>query len=165
MTAATSPEAPTYKIVIVSGQEFHVPAAAADNDIRQTLVAQGFADVASAEIKRTKRDGVEVMEFVKKAGTKGLTGPALAQLLRRTRVAGDERGMPAVGNAAKDALRRLAAGHYTIGEALHDQGLGELLELLGEQETTETIQTTEEVRLCDTLDRLPAVADAAPCAW
>jgi hypothetical protein len=160
-----APAAPAHKIVIVAGQEFTVPATAADNDIRQTLVAQGFADVASAEIKRSKRDGVEVMEFVKKAGTKGLTGPDLAALLRRTPPAAGDDTLPGVTGTARDALRRLTAGRYTIGEALHDPAFGELLQLLEETDEASPITTTEEVKLCDTLDRLPAVAAAAPCAW
>lgn len=165
MTAETSP-APAHKIVIVAGQEFTVPAAASDGDIRQTLVAQGFADVASAEIKKSSRDGVPVIEFVKKAGTKGLSGPALAELLRRTPVAGDARGLPDVAGAARDALRRLAGGRYTIGEALDEPALGELLQMLADEaEADEGHLITQENTLCDTLDQLPAAAAAVPCAW
>ena len=79
----TTPEAT--KIVIVSGQEFSVPAATDNEAIRQQLSGMGFADVAAATIQKGKRqiDGqeVETIEFVKKAGTKGMDGAGLAQLL------------------------------------------------------------------------------------
>jgi hypothetical protein len=62
------------KIVIVSGQEFRVPADADHEAIRNQLTAS-FPDVGTATIQKGTRtiDGIryETIEFVKKAGTKG----------------------------------------------------------------------------------------------
>jgi len=64
----------TEKIVIVSGQEFRVPADT-DNEAIRNQLKSNFPDVANATVQKGKReiDGVEydTIEFVKKAGTKG----------------------------------------------------------------------------------------------
>lgn len=63
------------KIIIVSGQEFSVPAETDNEAVREQLKQMGFTDVATATLTKGKRliDGVEIetVEFVKKAGTKG----------------------------------------------------------------------------------------------
>lgn len=68
MTTATD------KIIIVSGQEFRVPADT-DNEAIRTQLKANFPDVGNATIQTGKReiDGItyETIEFVKKAGTKG----------------------------------------------------------------------------------------------
>jgi len=68
MTTATD------KIIIVSGQEFRVPATT-DNEAIRTHLKPNFPDVGNATIQTGTRtiDGVayETIEFVKKAGTKG----------------------------------------------------------------------------------------------
>ncbi len=68
MTTATD------KIIIVSGQEFRVPADTDNEAIRNQLRAN-FPDVGNATIQTGTKsiDGVEyqTVEFVKKAGTKG----------------------------------------------------------------------------------------------
>jgi hypothetical protein len=64
---------PTTKIVIVAGQEFAVPVETDNEAIREQLKHMGFADVANATVQTGKKDdGTPTIEFVKKAGTKGL---------------------------------------------------------------------------------------------
>lgn len=104
------------KIVIVAGTEFQVPAATDDEAIRQQLLTMGFADVAGATISRGTRaiDGADVptIEFVKKAGTKGLTPPALAELLASVPRA----PLPDTGPAT--LLGRLTSGRLTFRDLI-----------------------------------------------
>jgi hypothetical protein len=110
------------KIVIVAGQEFSVPASTDNEAIRTHLASQGFADVASATIQTGKRkvgeQEVPTVEFVKKAGTKGMEGSELAGLIARVPAA-DPPKDPITGPTWEQALllRQLVTGELTIGQA------------------------------------------------
>lgn len=153
------------KIVIVAGQEFSVPAETDNEAVRQQLAGMGFADVAAATIQKGKKaiDGVEyeTVEFVKKAGTKGLDGAELAALL-----AGVPRAAPPaqakLGRDERVLVQRLAAGTLTIGEALAHRAV--LLEALERSVRPGRLQSEGEA-LCAPCDVLPAVAAPAPSAW
>jgi hypothetical protein len=155
MTTGTAPT----KIVIVAGQEFSVPADTDNEAIRQQLLAQGFADVASATIQTGKKTvgGAEypTVEFVKKAGTKGMDGAELAALLGC---------IPASGHGARrpDLLMRLISGQLTVAEALAD-GAGPIQEALERDEDEVREIHSKGAQLCTAIDELPAVA--APCTW
>lgn len=153
------------KYVIVAGQEFSVPAATDNEAIRETLKTN-FPDVATAEIKIGKRtvgdQEVETVEFVKRAGTKGLTGTDLAQLLRTVPTA----ALPTQPRPPRLTARvkALVSGTLTFAAALDDvDGLIADLELSQAQERR---TSNEGNMLCRTIDELPAVAaPRAPLGW
>jgi hypothetical protein len=144
------------KIVIVAGNQFSVPLATATEAVRQQLLGMGFADVASAEAKEGKSaDGTPTLEFIKKAGTKGLDGAELAALLRQVPP------VP-VNRASLDAVTiaaRLLDEALTWGEALEQDAAGALDIVAGSNEGC----ATEGGRLCARL-ALPAAA-APVAAW
>lgn len=148
------------KIVIVAGQEFSVPAETDNEQIRQQLVSMGFTDAAGATIQKGTREGVETIEFVKKAGTKGADGAALAQLLARVPAAPIATSGPT--RSALALLRRLEAGALTIGEALANEAV--LMAALADQ-INRSPANTEGAKLCARVDTLPAVPCAAPSSW
>jgi len=121
----TTPQETT-KIVIVSGQEFSVPSETDNEAIRTQLAGMGFTDVASATISKGKRtiEGVEheTVEFVKKAGTKGLDGAELAELLGSVPRASLDRMSGGLSRAQRLLLDRLVTNQLTIDEALADDG-------------------------------------------
>jgi hypothetical protein len=153
------------KIVIVAGQEFSVPAETDNEAIRSQLTTMGFADVASATVQKGRRkvgdEEVETVEFVKKAGTKGVSGAELAGLLAQTppkapptRTPGKLRG--------RQLLQQLAAEALTIGDALGDvEVIQEALQQV--QHSGRVISEGEE--LCAACEPLPAVAVPAPSGW
>jgi hypothetical protein len=153
----------TTKIVIVSGQEFSVPTETDNEAIRQQLASMGFADVASATIQTGKRtiDGqtVETIEFVKKAGTKGMDGVELAQLLCHVPPAAP----PSRRSAGDELLTRLINGQLTIAEALFDNG--DLIDNALVASREKQPHQSQGAQLCATSDRLPAVPAIADCAW
>lgn len=177
---ATTKKADT-KIVIVSGQEFSVPSDTETETIRQQLVSMGFADVASATPQKGKKTVDEVeyetIEFVKKAGTKGLDGRAFAALLAQV----PKLPVTPDGQLTTDEARllgRLATEYMTYGEALNSP----LADVLGaiacfpedeeyaddddEDEGCGGYQRLSEgVKLCTLIDRLPAVAVPSAPAW
>lgn len=162
----TTPQAT--KIVIVSGQEFSVPASTDNEAIRTQLSGMGFSDVAGATIQMGKRtvDGQEVqtIEFVKKAGTKGLDGAGLATLLATiapTTLPRPTAYGPDAGQS--QLLMQLWDGELTITDAMdHVAELTKALDACYEQPPE---KSTKGVALCHTLDQLVAVACAAPVAW
>jgi hypothetical protein len=154
----------TTKIVIVAGQEFSVPAETDNDQIRQHLAANGYPDVANADIKLGKRtiDGVEhqTVEFAKKAGTKGSSEGGeldLAALLAQIR---------AVRNPFFEifntpvAVRHLLLGRLTIEQAMA-LDLPRLCSVSTDGFDDYDIQRKGEL-LCDNLESLPAVPAAAP---
>lgn len=162
MTTPTATTATT-KIIIVAGQEFQVDLSADNEAIRAQLTSQGFADVAAATIQKgtTERDGTvyETVEFVKKAGTKGLGGAELAALLTKV----PQAKLPVrvlYGNAL---LTRLVNNQLTIAEALAAEDALDTA-LLACHESYSP-RNSKGAQLCEPCDRLPAVAAAAPCAW
>lgn len=155
----------TSKIVIVSGQEFSVPAETDNEAIREHLKANGFPDVAAATIQTGTRtvEGVETqtIEFVKRAGTKGLAGAELAELLAS--VPAERLTVEREPRSLAELLRKLEAGQLTVGRALADlPTLRHALELC---ESRSFASTQEGAQLCSRVDRLPAVACATPSAW
>jgi hypothetical protein len=156
------------KIVIVSGQEYAVPADTDNEQIRTQLTGMGFADVASAAIQKGKRtvegQEVETIEFVKKAGTKGLDGRELAQLLGSVPAA----TLPTIrryGPTAPQAalLSDLADGMLTFEQAI---GLGTELEQSLDACCEQPPSPSQKgVTLCRTLDQLIAVPCVAPVDW
>ena len=158
---------PTTKIVIVAGQEFSVPAETDNEAIRTQLTGMGFADVASATIQTGKKtvDGTEypTVEFIKKAGTKGLSGSDLAALLRQVPQALPP-AQTQISRSGRELLQQLVGESLTYAEAL-----GEQQPLLNEAfravRRAEGQISTEGEQLCASLDGLPAVAALAPCAW
>lgn len=165
-TPMTTPEAT--KIVIVNGQEFSVPAATDNEAIRQQLAGMGFSDVAAATIQKGTRqvDGqdVETIEFVKKAGTKGLDGPALADLLGSLTPS----ALPAArhyGPTAAQAalLLQLTEGELTFADALDQEAaIADAIQACYEEPSR---QDKKGAALCYLLDQLVAVPCAAPVAW
>lgn len=153
----------TTKIVIVSGQEFSVPADTDNEAIRTQLSGMGFADVAAATIQKGKRtvDGqdVETIEFVKKAGTKGMEGADLVQLLARVPPAAPPRRR----SAGDELLTRLINGQLTIAEALADNGdmIDNVLVACREYAPRQS----QGALLCAKSDRIPAVPAAAASVW
>jgi hypothetical protein len=153
------------KIVIVAGQEFSVPAETDNEAIRSQLAGMGFADVASATIQKGKRkvgdEELETIEFVKKAGTKGLSGAELAALL----VTVPPKGAPTFERArieGQQLVQRLAAATLTIGDALaHQEPLQEALQQVEHHGRVRT----EGEALCAACEHLPAVAVPAPFGW
>jgi len=148
------------KIVIVSGQEFQVPAQTETAAIRQHL-ANTFPDVATADVKTGKKtiDGqeYETLEFVKKAGTKGvLDAPDLAALLAR--VPADVRALPkrSVGVAA------VVDGSRTFAELLRDDRLTAQIDAASRANQSPNARGAN--LLCHACTTLHAVPSAVP-AW
>lgn len=156
----TTETKPTTKIVIVSGQEFSVPAESTVDELRAHLASM-FPDVASATVQKgtKKLDGVtyETIEFVKKAGTKGASLSAqLAALLDEPlpiRIGGAE-------SATAARLAQLRGGQLTIDEALNER-LTAALKALPRQDG----KTKNGGTLCSLLDALSPVAGATPSDW
>lgn len=152
-----STPAPAQKVVIAAGQRFSVPSDTDNETVRQQLIGMGFADVANAEVKKGKDpDGTETIEFVKKAGTKGLTGADLLGRLHH---------IPAQTIAASRLepariVARLLGEQFTFEEAVADD-----LALNALREITAIPTETRGAPLCQRLDALPAVASADPRAW
>jgi hypothetical protein len=158
--------APT-KIVIVSGQEFSVPSDTDNEAIREHLKGSGFPDVAAATIQTGTRtiDGalVQTIEFVKKAGTKGLSGAELAQLLSAVAPSAIERTPHGLDRAGAALIRHLIDGQLTIGQALANEDI--LMAALLKCESRSYEISNEGARLCERIDRVSAVPCAVPCAW
>lgn len=153
------------KIVIVAGQEFSVPADTDNEAIRESLKGGGFPDVAAATIQTGKKtiDGVEytTVEFVKKAGTKGLGGAELAQLLAAVPPSPFE-ATPGITRAQALLIRRLRAGLLTVGEAVaENEAIDQVLVLAQRNEPG----ASEGEQLCARADRAPAAACATPFGW
>ena len=155
------------KIVIVSGQEFSVPADTDNEAIREHLKANGFPDVAAAQVQTGKRtvDGVEVqtIEFIKKAGTKGLSGAELAELLSTVPAERMEDTTHGLSKSGAALLQQMLDGELTVGAALADVEavFGALLAC----ESRSVIVNTEGVVLCGRVDRAHAVPCAIPSGW
>lgn len=162
----TTPQAT--KIVIVSGQEFIVPADTDNEAIRTQLSGMGFADVASATIQKGKRtvEGQELdtIEFVKKAGTKGLSGAELAQMLASLPPSTLPPPITYGPTAAQTALlMQLADGELTFADALdREADLAKALDACGEDSPT---RSKKGAALCTTLDQLVAQPCAVAVAW
>jgi len=140
------------KIIIVSGQEFSVPADTDVEAVRETL-KPNFPDVANATPQKGKRmvDGLEVetIEFVKRAGTKG--SRLLAELLARIPP------RPISGESDEQLPHQLLGEQLTFDEALD----GRLARAL----TTLANATHPGDDLCKALDSVPAAVSATPCGW
>lgn len=150
MTTAT----PTERIIIVSGQEFRVPLATPLADVRAHL-AQTFPDVASATEQKGKKkiDGVEyeTVEFIKKAGTKGLEFAAVVAALA------DLAPLPVpqiLSHAELERIIELRAGNMTFAEALE-------LDVIALVSALSQPQSMNGVTLCNQLDNITPVAHAA----
>lgn len=58
--------------VIVDGQTMQVPVELADDDEKlKKALSVAMPEVANAQVSREKKDGVETITIVKKAGSKG----------------------------------------------------------------------------------------------
>lgn len=160
---------PPTKIVIVSGQEFSVPLETDNEAIRTQLTGMGFADVASATIQKGKKtvEGVEyeTIEFVKKAGTKGLDPSDLAELLAQLKVADLPALLPYGPTAEQSALLLdLTEGTLTFEAAL--EIAVELSAALEACCDVPSYQPKEGKELCTALDGLsPVAARTAVSAW
>lgn len=157
-------ETPATKIVIVSGQEFSVPVETDNEAIREHLKGSGFPDVAAATIqtgtKTVEGTTYQTIEFVKKAGTKGLDGAELAALL--SSVPAERLGVhPGIGYDQAALLRKLMAGLLTVGQAV---GQVELLDDALQTVYDRPYQSEENV-LCDHASRVPAVPCATLSVW
>lgn len=144
-----------YTIVIVAGREFSVPLDTPTETIRASLVAAGYADVASAQVVPSTRDvgGVAypTIEFRKQAGTKGLDGYDLVTLLSRVPISA--RSLTSdLTPAQSDLLTRLTAGQLTAAEALEN-----IQDLLNALRSFQSDGRTEEELLCARFDTLAAV--------
>lgn len=140
----------TSKIVIVAGQQFSVPADTDNEAIRQQLIGMGFADVQNATVKEGKQGETPTIEFVKKAGTKGLFTPA--ELAARLRTVPPVRHKDAAG-----IVSQLLNEQLTFEEALDNNMAMAALNTLA--------TNSKGVRLCQRLDQLPAVATPAGRGW
>lgn len=159
------------KIIIVAGQEFAVPAETDNEAVRQQLLSMGFADVASASLKTSTRtlegQEVPVIEFVKKAGTKGLTGAECAALLRRVPPTAPVRLtlLPRSQAALIALIARLMAERLTCAEAMaHLAELRDGLTEMAVARTVDGIHRSKGAQLCRDIDPLPAAA-ADVSAW
>lgn len=154
------------KIVIVAGQEFGVPAETDNEQIRRQLVSMGFTDAAGATIQKGTREGVDTIEFVKKAGTKGLYGVALARLLATVPPADAPRMVAGLSASQRRLLGQLLAGDLRLDQALTlGPDIREILDVLTDGARDGTRRSSTGARLCAHVDSLPAVAATAPSAW
>jgi hypothetical protein len=153
MTTAT----PTTKIVIVSGQEFSVPADTSEKDLRDHLAAT-FPDVATATVQKGTKtiDGVtyQTIEFVKKAGTKGASGAELAALLAQVR----PQRLGAPPDATVALITRVIGGQLTIDAALTQDALAALAAMPAQPQKNGGT-------LCSQLDIITPVAAAGADVW
>jgi hypothetical protein len=152
----------TEKIVIVSGQEFRVPADT-DNEAIRNQLKSNFPDVANATVQKGKReiDGVEydTIEFVKKAGTKGMDADDLVALLAQVSPA----ETPAPGELADsdDLLGELVCGRMTTDMALcYEEQLTAALNMILEAAVP---LSNEGTKLCKRLGELRPTS--AACRW
>lgn len=148
-------------IVIVSGQEFSVPAGTDVEAIRQQLTGT-FPDVATASVNKGSKtiSGVhyDTIEFQKRAGTKGSD---LADALGSVPAERVTRGpvLPA-------HISALLRGQMAFGEAIgfEDNALQVVIASIGD--STRTRQQSQGEALCHTLDTLDAIAaDVLPAGW
>jgi hypothetical protein len=151
------------KLVIVAGQEFSVPVDTDNEAIRKQLQQMGFADVANATIQTGKKpDGTATIEFVKKAGTKGVDIHALTVTLAHVPAAPVTKSQSAAVIAS-----RFAEGDVTWGEAVSDDLDRDMQEYANQQAESDEgcgrPVAAKGVQVCERLD-LPAVATAIP-AW
>lgn len=146
---------PTTMIVVAAGQEFSVPLGTPEQDIRSHLAAT-FPDVANATPQWSKRtvEGVEykVLEFVKRAGTKGAD---LLELLADIPPLWDGVLAP----AALELVRRFLSGNMKVGEAL-DLNLVTIIENVPESSYRTSGRT-----LCAQLDLLSPSPATNPAAF
>jgi len=162
-------ETPATKIVIVAGQEFSVSAETDNETIRQQLVSMGFADVATAKIEEGKRTAGEqeliTVEFVKKAGTKGLSGAELAALLREVPRASVATATTRLAPAQRRVLHDLASGAYTFASAA--AAAAEIEAALDAAEAEMYHQPSHEgAQLCSRVEPLSAAAaPSCPSGW
>jgi hypothetical protein len=155
----STPTPPTALIVIVAGQRFSVQSDTDAEAIRQQLLGMGFADVANAKATKGKDpDGTPTLEFVKQAGTKGLTGGDLAARLARVPAA----PLPEEAAAAARLVVRLFGEQLTFEEAVADDVALEALRATAAQSSSSRITGAP---LCQKLDALPAVASRDARAW
>lgn len=149
--------APTTKIVIVSGQEFSVPADATIEDLRAHLAGM-FPDVAAATVQKGKKkiDGVEyeTIEFVKKVGTKGASTTDLIAALAS--IPAQRLSPPA--DATTHLLDAVRTGRATIAQALDAQIVTVIAAL--PRRGGQTGGT-----LCSKLDAIPPVGGRGPSVW
>ncbi len=156
------------KIVIVAGQEFSVPASTPNESIRTQLSTMGFTDVANATIQTGTRtvDGqeIETIEFVKKAGTKGLSGQHVAQLLTAAPMLIEESPRQRLRREQRKALASLLSGRLTVDQALNR----DLRTSLTPAMDANFLINQQGAMLCQRLHHLPAVPvaeGAAVCGW
>lgn len=169
--AATTEAAPALpkntvsKIVIVAGDKFAVPLSTDNEQLRASLVPN-FPDVRAAKIVlgETEYEGqiYASVEFVKQAGQKGLGGAALARLLADVPPLTMDAAR-VLSNTQRELLARLTSGQLTIDEALADGGAA-IEDVLQSTQDADGLHAEGDA-LCAAIDRLPAVADRAPCAW
>lgn len=159
--------AATTKIVIVAGQEFSVPAETDNEAIRAHLKTSGFPDVAAATIQAGTRtvDGQEVttIEFVKRAGTKGLGSAELAELLTTVPPQPLDRTPRGLSGQGLRLLRQLVEDRLTVGAALADAET--LFQALLECESRSVVISHEGDVLCGRIDRVSAVPCAIVSDW
>lgn len=168
MTTAT----PTERIVIASGQEFRVPLDIEIEAVRQHL-AQNFPEVSSATIKKGKKtiEGTEyeTVEFVKQAGTKGLSGSDLARLIALApRQNIPKRPKPLSRDLAiSQRLMPLRHGTLTVDQVLaqrevFDAALDEAQRVWRQPHA----MPEEGATLCNRIERLaPVAAPITPHGW
>lgn len=148
------------KIVIVSGQSFSIPADTPDETVRQTL-APNFPEIATATIQKGTREvegygEVETVEFVKKAGTKGLEGRDLAALLARV----PAQAVPATIRQNIPLAHAFMAGTLTCEQALaHYDVLRQSLQ------ASLPVSHWEGHRLWQRIDALPAAPTSVEHGW
>jgi hypothetical protein len=148
------------KIVIVSGQEFSIPADTPDETLRQTL-APSFPEIATATIQKGTREveghgEVETIEFVKKAGTKGLEGRDLAALLARV----PAQALPGSIRQNMPLARAFMAGTLTCEQALaHYEILSQSLQ------ASLPVSYWEGHRVWQRIDALPAAPVTVEYGW
>lgn len=156
------------KIVIVAGQEFSVPASTDNEAIRQQLAGMGFADVAGASIQQGTRtlDGVlyPTVEFVKKAGVKGMDATGVAILLGGVPPAKAQKRLRWGPNPRQARLLAdLHAGRFTIAQALAQQD--DLTATFRSLERPANTRKPEGVTLCTQLDTLAPDAASDVSGW
>lgn len=159
MTAEnTTPTLATTRIVIVSGNEYQVPLAATEAELRNHLKTM-FPDVTNAMLQRGRRvvEGVEfeTWEFVKRAGTKGATGGEMAALLAQV----PPLPSPLIGRNARELLDKYLRGVATIGEVVD----GDLIGIVNALPTNNQIRNGGD--LCRLVDMLPAAPGSDITGW
>lgn len=150
------PSAPE-RIFIVSGQEFRVDVAHDIEAVRSHLSGQ-FPDVATATVKNGARviDGVsyETVEFVKKAGTKGMDGGELAAILATVPAQ-----WPNLENPER-LIERLLTGQLTLGQVA-DLHLADVI-----HRAAYGVRTVYGGQVWDRITPLPGAAAAdVPLGW